>query len=1067
MKHSTSMIGQQLYTRERRGIFRSTEGYDTVAKSEGLDQQFVKKQLHPLCVYDAPAELAASGEKDGAAYPETAYVLRLEGGEAVVGRSVYQAVDFTGLRSAFFTHNYVIPAAIADADPESYKAFLGAAFVDSYDIEEGMELPDLAALPQAAGGAWTAREAGAASSAAGGAGLAGLGGGQRAALAALNISEQRFKQLLLAVMASVGGRKKVYVALDVPIGRLPEQAKALLAVLYASLPYAFRKQLGFMTFAKEPQSRKGIHLTFVEKGSLRAGDRNVDKDYTFDFVNDRFLNVDLDKGEHPYLDFAWSVLDEPDRAERFYQFAEEMLSGMGQERLMSPHSYHELSVLFQVEEGSDELYETHKSAVLRGMLEYLQPAGALAQRIRMNDLFLSRFDYEFDAVRDGRVPEPFIAESFKDYYHIDSKYNGGKIVDFFIRSLLAAQQQGQAEAMAAYYGTLESDPLLLKDFVSKMLANGPLLERLLLPFLDGKLRDARSAKDIIIFMGKWGKEFPAILDNDVVHKLVRQQLKDKLMDEEQPVQVFQQVHEQLDKLSATAFDSDEGRVKTNHLTAGIGVRLFELELVAYRTLLTELDLDRLSQRELLKGSFLEKADRLEQWNAQLTDPRQRSTALIIKAAYDWFFKPLPKASLFAKLSPVEIDRVQQLGRRWMLTVDSEMKAERFEQLVLAFYRSSDMETIDYAGLLDTLRKSAGEKELIYQFFAWSERHEDFMRPRGFVPAYATAITNYFRQHDRDAFKSRANRNEYFSKAGPRLQAVYKQVRGELSSPLAKMFRQNRKPFLFSIIIAFAILMVGIGGLLALGGGDEPEEGVNLPGATGSPGLTTPGAAIPDTLVYAAKQEGVDGKQTTTLVFRFTDAAICSAFSPETVAVVAADRETKEYSGLTFIPSCSAAPAETPAGSGTDESGASASPGDSASPTPTATSDAAAGHTGNVENAAAGTADDGSASPGIASPSPDAGADDDAASSGGSSANPGGTGTSEPGSAGSIAQPNPSDYPNRVVVDLGEDVELLPASKLKVGSVEYTLSEPFEGAGLTDTDAAISTSEPTPSTNTTN
>ncbi|SFE76427.1 hypothetical protein SAMN04487969_106160 [Paenibacillus algorifonticola] len=1065
MKHSTSTIGQQMYTRERRGIFRSTEGYDTVAKSEGLDQQFVKKQLHPLCVYDAPAELAASGEKDGAAYPETAYVLRLEGGEAVVGRSVYQAVDFTGLRSAFFTHNYVIPSAIADADPESYKAYLGAAFVDSYDIEQGMELPDLAALPQAAGGAWTARDAGAAGSAAGGAGQAGSGG-QRAALAALNMSEQRFKQLLFAVMASVGGRKKVYVALDVPARQLPEQAKALLALLYASLPYAFRKQLGFMTFAKEPQSRKGIHLTFVEKGSLRAGDRNADKDYTFDFVNDRFLNVDLDKGEHPYLDFAWNVLDEPDRAERFYQFAEEMLRGMGQERLMAPHSYHELSVLFQVEEGSDELYETHKSAVLRGMLEYLRPAEALTQRIRMNDLFLSRFDYEFDAVRDGRVPEPFIAECFKDYYHIDSKYNGGKIVDFFIRSLLAAQQQGQAEAMAAYYAALEAEPLLLKDFVSKMLANGPLLERLLLPYLDGKLRDTRSAKDIIIFMGKWGKEFPAILDNDVVHKLVRQQLKDKLMDEAQPVQVFQQVHEQLDKLSASAFDSDEGRVKTNHLTAGIGVRLFELELVAYRTLLTELDLDRLSQRELLKGSFLEKADRVEQWNAQLTDPRQKSTALIIKAAYDWFFKPLPKASLFAKLSPVEIDRAQQLGRRWMLTVDSEMKAERFEQLVLAFYRSSDMETIDYAGLLDTLRKSAGEKELVYQFFAWSERHEDFMRPRGFVPAYATAITNYFKQHDRDAFKSRANRNQYFSKAGPRLEAVYKQVRGELSSPLSKLFRQNRKPFLFSLVIAFAILMVGIGGLLALGGGDKPEEGANLPGATDGPGLTTPGAAIPNTLVYAAKQDGVDGKQTTTLVFRFTDAAICSAFLPETVAVVAADRETKEYSGLTFIPSCTAAPTGTP-GTGTDESGASASPGDSASPTPTATSDAAAGNTGNVENAAAGTADAASASPGSVSPSPDAsaGTNDDAATGGGSSASPSGAGTSEPGSAGSAAQPNPSDYPNRVVVDLGEDVELLPASKLKVGSVEYTLSEPLADAGLTDD--ATSTSNPTESTNTTN
>ncbi|MFD2875249.1 hypothetical protein ACFTAO_03610 [Paenibacillus rhizoplanae] len=39
---SGSMITQQMYTRERRGVYRSTEGFDTVAKSESLDNNFVK-----------------------------------------------------------------------------------------------------------------------------------------------------------------------------------------------------------------------------------------------------------------------------------------------------------------------------------------------------------------------------------------------------------------------------------------------------------------------------------------------------------------------------------------------------------------------------------------------------------------------------------------------------------------------------------------------------------------------------------------------------------------------------------------------------------------------------------------------------------------------------------------------------------------------------------------------------------------------------------------------------------------------------------------------------------------
>lgn len=94
-------IQQQMYTRERRGVFRSAEGFDTVARSSGLEPSYIKKVLHPFCQYEAPAELTARSEKDAEAYPAALHLFHTETGETVLGRSVFQPADFTGLRSAF------------------------------------------------------------------------------------------------------------------------------------------------------------------------------------------------------------------------------------------------------------------------------------------------------------------------------------------------------------------------------------------------------------------------------------------------------------------------------------------------------------------------------------------------------------------------------------------------------------------------------------------------------------------------------------------------------------------------------------------------------------------------------------------------------------------------------------------------------------------------------------------------------------------------------------------------------------------------------------------------------
>ena len=156
--------------------------------------------------------------------------------------------------------------------------WLDTMFATSYDIEQGTELPVLTALPVATGDGAVTRAGQSDSHFNSSASTSQI-------LSALKMDETLFKRLLYAVMQAVATRRKVYIALDVPAEEVTAGAKALLRLLYKALPFAFRRQLGFMTFAKEPQAKKGIHVQFVERGTLRPKDRNTEKDFTFDLMS--------------------------------------------------------------------------------------------------------------------------------------------------------------------------------------------------------------------------------------------------------------------------------------------------------------------------------------------------------------------------------------------------------------------------------------------------------------------------------------------------------------------------------------------------------------------------------------------------------------------------------------------------------------------------------------------------------------------------------------------------------------------------------------------------------------
>ncbi|MFX3635777.1 MAG: glycosyltransferase [Candidatus Pristimantibacillus sp.] len=980
------MIQQQMYARERSGIFRTTEGYDTIAKSSGLDPSFIKKVLHPLCVYDAPEELAVSGEKDEAAYPETMHLLHMDNGDIVLGRSIYQATDFTGLRSAFFTHNYLIPSGADKESANDYRSWLQASFESSYNIDGGTEVAELTSLPIQPS--------------------ASVQPSYQSILALLNINENRFKQLLYAVMAAVGGKKKVYVALDVPIKQLPIMAKQLLSVLYASLPYAYREKLGFITYAKEPLSRKSVHLTFVERGSLRAADRSIEKDYTFDLANDRIMNVDLNGMDQPYLDFAWDQLlqGQTDRADRFFQFAELMLADMEPERAITAASYHELCVLFQIEEGNESLYEAHKTTVLRGLLDYLQPVGALDSKIRLNDLFLSRFDYEYDQVRLGQVPEHFIIDAIKEYYRVDPG-NENKIVAFFILALNNAIKQSREEDAAYFYAAIESSPTLRQAFFSKLMADSRLMESLFIPFLEKKLGAAVGVKSVLQLIEQWGIEYPQLFGIRQFRTLANKLLMDKLRYEGYSITAVSKTFELLRRLEGEA---SSGKKSSSYEA----VNLYqELELAAYRTLLIELNLDRLTKEQLVQADFLGFKDQLQRWDAELNDPRQKSSALKLLAVYEWFALPEPTADLFARLSPTEMDRVQQVGRQLL---SGQIELVDFTRLVLAFLRSSDRETIDYALLIDYLQKNAASKETIYRFFQWSEKHPDFMRSRGFVPAYTAAIVGYFKKYDRDAFKKRTNWKQHFDKAGSTLKAVYKQADRELSSSLMKLFRRNRKAAMITSIATLGIIIAIAGVMLSMSDKGEPEkEGVSVPEVQPTADVSLPELS---TVVYAEQTAAAAGEEaTTSLVFLFNDVTACGKFAPTSLIVEPPGGEAVTYSELELFPTCLMS-VQTP------------EPTDASAEADTGNKEVAATNDAEVESGTTGAGSlKSSTEPGLSSDQPSAtpGLDSDQSSA-------------TPLPESSIF--DPTDYPFEYKVNLGKQADIAENSVIRIGEEQYQLFE---------------------------
>lgn len=361
-----NLIQQQMYTRERGGIFHATDGYDTIAISNGLEPAFVKKYLHPFCMYHAPKILTERSEKDASLFPKAVTFFQPETGHLVIGQAVFVPADFTGQRSTYFMHNYILPPSQKEKwvqHPE--KLFQIKNFSTSYDINSGKVLPELERIDSDAVNTLQYKEL---------------------FLANLGISEGQFKQLLYALMSSIAGKKKVFISLNVPLEDYSAYALHLLELLAIYLPPAHRRKLGAMTFTSAPETKNYIHVTFFEPGTLNMKDRSIEKQFIFDFAAGKISGVEIEGQTHEYIEFAMEHFSESKRIEDFFAFSENALAGLAEEQKLELASYYQLTVIFLTMNGNQDFYVQNKIGFLHSVLKFLQVNSQA--KLALVDLFI-------------------------------------------------------------------------------------------------------------------------------------------------------------------------------------------------------------------------------------------------------------------------------------------------------------------------------------------------------------------------------------------------------------------------------------------------------------------------------------------------------------------------------------------------------------------------------------------------------------------------------------------------------------------------------------------------------
>ncbi|MGG3874919.1 hypothetical protein [Brevibacillus laterosporus] len=805
-------IQQQYYTRGRQGIFRPNEGYDTVSKSASLDNSFIKKTLHPFCVYNAPKELQEKGETQVEKYPEALFCFRAESGEMVIGKSVYVGADFTGQRNTFFTHNYVIPSVQRDEFCKTPAKIFGiSSFVNHHEETDGKELPELEDLPYQSLST----------------------GDKKQILARLGIDEQAFKQLLFATMSSLSTKKKVFISLDVAISETSTAATQLLEILYGCLPYEMRRQFGFLTYTNEPESKKYLHVIFVEKGSIRSGNGHMNKDFLFDFANKSILHADI-QGEHEYLSFAWTNLNEAVVLKSFYEFADEILAGENPAKGLSIATYYELCTLFLIETGKLSVYERNKAAIWQVLLQYLRNE-RLINKQRVLALFGLLFGAEKTAVTSRSLPSVELITLICEAYNVvKNQDNRKEIVMYLMDVLLKGKSSQQTEYVEQVYKQLSGNHELFTFMMNTILSYEKVVKPLFEEYVAQRLANCSKLDDAVKEMSFWAVHASQALQNPFFMNRTEQKLLDLFKEEKRKVEAALSVHQTLGKWEV-------GRSYTSRV-------LEELD----KSLLKHLSLEALSKEDVKKivslfehkpQSFFTALDSQSEYKLELL--------MNVFSLETETGTPLPE-EFYRNWDVADIQIQQKLIRKM---VGSPLDEGSFPKIALIFYRGDSQNShtaFDFDSMLTFARQHGGE-EATYLFIQWVVKQRMFLVDRKLVPSYRHVLKQYLLHDNAKRLRDKEWRKRWYAIRNPEFREILHEAESESSNAVSRFFRQNKG---MAVIGLLAMLTVGtVGGVMLYSKSQAPIP-ATLPATVTTPVTSEEEDATP-IFVEKGQAESID------------------------------------------------------------------------------------------------------------------------------------------------------------------------------------------------------------------
>ncbi|WP_052352962.1 GAP1-N2 domain-containing protein [Neobacillus dielmonensis] len=732
-------VQQQLYTRERGGIFSTTDGYDTIAISEGLQPSFVKKYLHPFCIYQAPRALTTRGEKDASAYPEAVTLFQPETGDLVIGQAVFVPADFTGQRSTYFMHNYIIPEVRKEEwikQPE--KLFQLNGYQTSFNMEQGKTLPELKTVSYGTEDVLTKKEE---------------------LLAELGINEDDFRQLLFAVLTSVSGKKKVFISLNVPLLDYSKAALKLLELLYLYLPYAHRRKLGAMTFTSDPEGKNYIHVMFYEPGTLNTADRSIEKQFIFDFPNNRISGVDILGQKHEYLDFALERFAQSKRMDDFFEFAETALSGLPEEQRLDLSCYYHLTDLYLTLNGSDaSIYEKNKVGFLNGLVKFLQVNSD--EKLPLVKLFVKIL-----------TEEKYVRDSSMALEYIRSVVAINKIVrsDVAHSFILDTLENFQNDPLFyALWKIVEQDKPTNETIIT-FISEHIYYEGLLKQHLEEQLRPFTHIKEVLSQV-KTQLGLPILLDLEMFHSIT-----------------INKVYETI-KTGRNAFDGVVAVTEFTSNTLNPKFTSLKAEMVkaAKLALLGSIQLNKLSIDEILKFGKIFPND------VRVKDEQSMRNYFVTITLY----KLLSNPSQAAYVSLNSLGRAdRELLRDTLKELLTKVTPDQFPVFIIAF--STDTGEVDYRGIIKHLVQFCDEKT----FVAFIRMNTKWLVNK----QYKTELKNYLINHPQSLWKNKSFRNQLKDIPNGSLKKLLKEVETETASPIVKFFKKN------GIKLLLSLLAVGIVG----------------------------------------------------------------------------------------------------------------------------------------------------------------------------------------------------------------------------------------------------------------